>query len=122
MRIFELARYNITEKIIDSWISQISDCGLPIWDCGFHPRPLSNVKGVMEKKKVVHLVPLKFLAEEKYLDFKKKYEEFGIKVVFSLLPRHISDALYSRFNSAKSPYPGHILPYWPSSCGPPVGY
>ncbi|MCK4389563.1 MAG: hypothetical protein KAV83_04915 [Desulfobacterales bacterium] len=35
----------------------------------------------MEKKKVVHLVPLKFLAEEKYLDFKKKYEEFGIRGV-----------------------------------------
>ena len=65
---------------------------------------------MMEKKKVVHLVPLKFLAEEKYLDFKKKYEEFGIKVVVSLLPRHISDALYSRFNSAKTPLSGPDTP------------
>ncbi len=32
MGAFELARYNIPEKIIDSWISQIYDCGLGIAD------------------------------------------------------------------------------------------
>jgi len=32
MRVAELARYNIPEKIIDAWISQIYDCGLGI--CG----------------------------------------------------------------------------------------
>ena len=41
------------------------------------------MKGMMEKEKVVYLVPLKSLAEEKYLDFKKKYQHFGIKAVVS---------------------------------------
>ncbi len=44
---------------------------------------VAAVKVAMEKKKAAYLVPLKSLAEEKYLDFKEKYERFGIKVVVS---------------------------------------
>ena len=101
MRVLELARYNIPEKIIDSWISQVGENLLPVQERAIKrygilegksllisspttsgktfDGKIAAVKGVMEKKKVIYLVPLKSLAEEKYLDFKEKYQEFGIK-------------------------------------------
>ena len=43
MRVLDLARYNIPEKIIESWISQISDCGFAIADLTQNPyRPSSS--------------------------------------------------------------------------------
>jgi ATP-dependent helicase YprA (DUF1998 family) len=105
MRVAELVRYNIPEKIIDSWISQVGEDLLPVQERAIKrygilegnsllisspttsgktfAGEIAAVKGVMEKKKVAYLVPLKSLAEEKYLDFKEKYQEFGIKVVVS---------------------------------------
>ena len=105
MRVFELARYNIPEKIIDSWIDQIGEDLLPVQERAIKRYrvldgnsviisspttsgktfvgEIAAVEGVMEKKKVIYLVPLKSLAEEKYLDFRRKYEQFGIKTVVS---------------------------------------
>lgn len=54
----------------------------------------------MERKRVVYLVPLKFLAEEKYLDFKKKYQHFGIKVVLRL--RRITGSMIADSNTYPS--------------------
>lgn len=105
MRVLELGRYNIPEKIVDSWISQIGEKLLPVQERAIKRYGVLNgksliisspttsgktfvdeiaaVKGVMDKKKLIYLVPLKSLADEKYLDFKRKYEQFGIKTVVS---------------------------------------
>ena len=105
MRVAELVRYNIPEKIIKSWINQVGEDPLPVQERAIKSYgilegnsllisspttsgktfagEIAAVKGVMEKKKVIYLVPLKSLAEEKYLDFKEKYQGFGIKVVVS---------------------------------------
>ncbi len=105
MKLYELGRYNIPEKIIDAWVDQIGEDLLPVQERAIKryrvleensliiSSPTSSgktfvgeiaaVKGVMEKKKVVYMVPLKSLADEKYMDFKRKYELFGIKTVVS---------------------------------------
>ena len=44
---------------------------------------MAAVHTALRRKKVVYLVPLKALAEEKYNDFKKKYEHYGINVIIS---------------------------------------
>ena len=106
MRIVELGRYNIPEKIIEDWIYEIGDELLPVQERAIKRYHVLNganllisspdslgrkfigeiaaVKGAVEKKKVVYLVPLKSIAEEKYLDFREKYEPFGIDTVFSI--------------------------------------
>lgn len=132
MRVFELPRYNIPEKIIDSRLSQLEDHLLPVQERAIKrygilegnsvltsssttsgktfAGEIAAVKGVMEKKKMVCLVPLKSLAEEKYQEFKKKYQEFRIKVVVRL--RSITGSLsansntYPKFSSAKTPLSG----------------
>lgn len=106
MRIVELGRYNIPEKIIEDWIYEIGDELLPVQERAIKRYHVLNganllisspdslgrkfigeiaaVKGAVEKKKVVYLVPLKSIAEQKYLDFREKYEPFGIDTVFSI--------------------------------------
>ena len=108
MKLYELGRYNIPEKIIDAWIDQIGEELLPVQERAIKryrvlegnsliiSSPPSSgktfvgeiaaVKGVMEKKKVIYMVPLKSLADEKYTDFKRKYEPFGIKTMVSPAP------------------------------------
>ena len=44
---------------------------------------LALIKQVYQRKKGFFLVPMKALAEEKYNDFREKYNNFGIKVVLS---------------------------------------
>ena len=105
MRTFELGRYNIPEKIIEAWINEIGNELLPVQERAIKRYHVLNganllisspdslgrkfigeiaaVKGAVEKKKVVYLVPLKSIAEEKYFDFRGKYEPFGIDTVFS---------------------------------------
>ena len=106
MRTFELGRYNIPEKIIEAWISEIGEELLPVQERAIERYHVLNganllisspdtlgrkfigeiaaVKGAVEKKKVVYLVPLKSIAEEKYLDFREKYESFGIGTALSV--------------------------------------
>lgn len=105
MRTFELGRYNIPEKIIEAWINEIGEELLPVQERAINRYHVLNganllisspdtlgrtfigeitaVKGAVEKKKVVYLVPSKPIATEKYLDFRKKYEPFGIGMVVS---------------------------------------
>ena len=46
---------------------------------------LIAIKTILERKgKVVYTVPLKALANEKYKDFKNKYEKIGIKIALSI--------------------------------------
>ena len=46
---------------------------------------LASIKTILERKgKVVYTVPLKTLANEKYKDFKNKYEKLGIKIAVSI--------------------------------------
>ncbi len=44
---------------------------------------MAAVHAALRRKKAVYLVPLKALAEEKYADFKEKYEPFGTRVIIS---------------------------------------
>ncbi len=44
---------------------------------------MAAVHTALRRKKVVYMVPLKALAEEKYFDFKGKYEAHGIRVLIS---------------------------------------
>jgi helicase len=44
---------------------------------------MAAVMAALNRKKAIYLVPLKALAEEKYLDFGKKYDSYGIKVIVS---------------------------------------
>ena len=87
MRILELSRYNIPEKIVEAWITEMGEELLPVQERAIKRHQvldgksliisspttsgktfigeIAAVKGVMEKKKVIYLVPLKSLAEEK---------------------------------------------------------
>jgi helicase len=53
---------------------------------------LAAIKTILEKKeKVVYMVPLVALANEKYQEFKRKYEKFGVKVALSVGDMDSSD-------------------------------
>jgi ATP-dependent DNA helicase len=52
---------------------------------------MAAVRTALRRKKVIYLVPLKALAEEKYADFKAKYEAYGIKVILSTRDHRESD-------------------------------
>ena len=52
---------------------------------------MAAVKNALESRKVFYCVPLKALAEEKYHEFKKKYEQYGISVVISTRDRREYD-------------------------------
>jgi helicase len=46
---------------------------------------IGAINSILEKKgKAIYIVPLKSLASEKYKEFKKKYEELGIKIAISI--------------------------------------
>ncbi len=44
---------------------------------------IAAIHTIFKRRKVIYLLPLKALAEEKYADFSEKYEEFGLNVVIS---------------------------------------
>jgi helicase len=52
---------------------------------------MAAVASLFKRKKVVFLVPLKAIAEEKYSDFCDKYSQLGIKVVISTRDRQDDD-------------------------------
>ena len=53
---------------------------------------MAAVRTALRRKKVIYLVPLKALAEEKYADFKSKYESYGIKVILCTRDHREHDA------------------------------
>lgn len=105
MRVRELLRYGIPEKILHIWEKEVGESLLPVQERAIRrygvldgkgliiSSPTSSgktfigemaaVKTVMENKKAVYLVPMRALAEEKYQDFVRKYNGFGVKVVVS---------------------------------------
>ncbi len=105
MRIFELSRYNIPEKILGAWIKEIGEDLLPVQERAIRlygvlegrsllissPDTLGKtylgeiaaVKYALERKKVACLLSAKSILEEKYSDFRDKYESYGIRSVIS---------------------------------------
>jgi replicative superfamily II helicase len=105
MRIFELNRYNIPEKILGAWIKEVGEDLLPVQERSIKlynildgrsllissPDTLGKtflgeiaaVKYALERKRVAYLVPSKSVAEEKHSKFRKKYEPYGIESVVS---------------------------------------
>lgn len=52
---------------------------------------LAAIASYYKGKKTIFLVPMKAIAEEKYIDFKRKYQTFGIRVAISTHDRTLSD-------------------------------
>ena len=105
MKMAELIRYDVPAEIIGLWQQRESETLLPLQEMaikrhGLFDRgnlliqaPTSSgktfigemaaIQAAMIRKKVIYLVPLKALAEEKYLDFKEKYAPYGVQVIIS---------------------------------------
>ena len=118
MKMNELAKFDFPQDILSLWLGQESDKLLPLQEMAVKKHGLfgtgnlliqaptssgktfigemAAIHTALRRKKVVYLVPLKALAEEKYLDFKEKYEPYGIKVIISTRDhREFDEALES---------------------------
>ncbi|OQA89147.1 MAG: ski2-like helicase [bacterium ADurb.Bin236] len=113
MKTGELIRYGFSSSIIDVWEKSGLKALLPVQSMAvrkfdlFGPgnlivsAPTSSgktfigemaaVRNALENKKVFYCVPLKALAEEKYHDFKRKYDQYGFRVVISTRDRREYD-------------------------------
>ncbi len=113
MRIEKLLRYGIPELVIESWRKIQGEELLPLQAVAVTKHDLLNGKSLIisaptssgktfcgemaavvnlfKRKKVVFLVPLKAVAEEKYFDFCGKYASLGIKVTISTHDRQEND-------------------------------
>lgn len=105
MKVGELIRYGIPPEIIKLWQERESEVLLPLQELAVKKHDLFGAANVLiqaptssgktfvgemaalhtalRRKKVVYLVPLKALAEEKYLDFAEKYDPYGLRVIIS---------------------------------------
>ncbi|MBI1319718.1 MAG: DEAD/DEAH box helicase [Candidatus Hydrogenedens sp.] len=105
MRMRELLAYKVPEPVVDLWESQESGRLLPLQEMVVKrydlfgtgnllvQAPTSSGKTfigemaalhtALRRKKVVYLVPLKALAEEKYREFHRKYADYGVQVIIS---------------------------------------
>ena len=110
--------YTIDPEIIRIWSEQESDTLLPIQETAIREygilegkdllvsAPTSSGKTflaeiaaihqIYQRQKVIYLLPLKALAEEKYADFSDKYGEFGIDIVISTGDRTDFDGAIER--------------------------
>lgn len=116
MKMTELLRYDIPPEIIRLWQEQESEELLPLQEMAIKRHNLfedknlllqaptssgktfigemAAIRTALRRKKVVYLVPLKALAEEKYQDFQRKYAPYGIQVIVSTRDhRHFDAAL-----------------------------
>ncbi len=59
---------------------------------------LAFLKAVEERKKTIFAVPLKALAEEKFVTFRKRYGDLGVRVILSTRDHPASDALLTEGN------------------------
>lgn len=113
MKMMELYRYNVPLEILELWQRQESDTLLPLQELAVTRHNLfgeenlliqaptssgktfiaemAAIQTALRRKKVVYLVPLKALAEEKYLDFREKYNRYGMKVIISTRDRREFD-------------------------------
>ncbi|MBI4556549.1 MAG: DEAD/DEAH box helicase, partial [Candidatus Hydrogenedentes bacterium] len=114
MRMTELLRYDIPAEIIGLWQRLESDNLLPLQELAVKKYDLfgrdnlllqaptssgktfigemAALQTALRRKKVVYLVPLKALAEEKYADFKEKYAPYGLEVIISTRDHRCLDA------------------------------
>ncbi|KPL05472.1 MAG: hypothetical protein AMJ73_00755 [candidate division Zixibacteria bacterium SM1_73] len=113
MRVEKLLRYGIPESVIESWRKNQGEELLPLQALAVTKHGLLNgqsliisaptssgktfcgemasVANLFKRKKVIYLVPLKAIAEEKFSDFQEKYSELGIGVVISTKDRQEHD-------------------------------
>ena len=105
MKMDGLIRYDVPAEIVCLWKKEEGERLLPIQELAVKryglfeggslliQAPTSSgktfigemaaVQTALRRKKAVYLVPLKALAEEKFRDFKAKYEDYGIRVIIS---------------------------------------
>lgn len=110
MEIAHLTSFGIPEMIVDSWRESLGETLLPVQERAVREyrvlegasllitAPTSSGKTfcgemaaaatIFRRRKVVLLVPLKSLAEEKYRDFSAKYSPLGIRVIISTRDHH----------------------------------
>jgi ATP-dependent DNA helicase len=113
MKMTELLRYDIPPEIIQLWQTQESKALLPLQEMVIKRHDLfgkgnlqvqaptssgktfigemAAIHTALRRKKVIYLVPLKALAEEKFREFQGKYEPYGLKVVISTRERREFD-------------------------------
>ncbi|NIA13543.1 MAG: DEAD/DEAH box helicase [Nitrospiraceae bacterium] len=105
MKMQELIRYDVPPAIIELWRTGESDVLLPLQELAVKrsglfgdgnllvQAPTSSgktfigemaaIQAALRRKKVVYLVPLKALAEEKFREFREKYARYGLEVIVS---------------------------------------
>ena len=113
MQMTELLRYDIPPEIIALWQREESEALLPVQEMAIKRHNLFSTKNLLiqaptssgktfvgemaaiqtalRRKKVIYLVPLKALAEEKFEDFQAKYSAYGIDVIISTRDRREYD-------------------------------
>ncbi|MGB3091653.1 MAG: DEAD/DEAH box helicase, partial [Candidatus Zixiibacteriota bacterium] len=118
MKVEKLLRYGIPHSVIESWRQSQGENLLPLQASAVTKHDLLNgasliisaptssgktfcgemaaAASLFKRKKVVFLVPLKAIAEERYSDFCHKYSELGIKVVISTRDRQEDDRSIER--------------------------
>lgn len=118
MRMCELVKYGVPAEILDVWEEQEGPVLLPVQDRAVRDTELLSggnlvvqaptgagktfvgemaaVHTALSGGKVCYLVPLKALAEEKYVCFKEKYSGYGIEVVVSTRDRREFDVQLER--------------------------
>lgn len=114
MNMTGLLRYDLPPEIIRLWEKRESEALLPLQEMVIKQHDLfgkdnllvqapttsgktfcgemAAVQTALRRKKVVYLVPLKALAEEKWTDFREKYEPYGMRVIISTRDRREFDA------------------------------
>jgi len=113
MKVDKLLRYGIPESVIESWRKNQGEKLLPLQAVAVTKHNLLNgqsliisaptssgktfcgemaaVANLFKRKKVIFLIPLKAIAEEKYFDFCQKYGGLGIGVAISTRDRQEDD-------------------------------
>ena len=113
MKMNELIRYNVPPEILALWRKGESEELLPLQEMIVKRHGLfgeenllvqaptssgktfigemAAIQAALRRKKVVYLVPLKALAEEKYRDFVEKYARYGLEVIISTRDRREFD-------------------------------
>jgi helicase len=120
MKVEKLLKYGIPESVIESWRKTQGEELLPLQAVAVTKHNLLDGKSLIisaptssgktfcgemaavaslfKRRKVIFLVPLKAIAEEKYLDFCEKYTPLGIKVTISTRDRQEDDREIERGN------------------------
>ncbi len=114
MEMVRLLQYGIPDAVVGLWEREESRDLLPLQEMAVRRHNLfgnnnllvqaptssgktfvgemAAVQAALRRKRVVYLVPLKALAEEKHLDFERKYVPYGLKVIISTRDHRQHDA------------------------------